>query len=206
MSTATQLIYTNGNVAIDTTNNQLTFNDSTGSEYGHVNGTELIFSRDGNYTFLQQDAHYTYIYDSIGNNTLTTYYDGLAPINSTILLSRSGYSNVLNQTKNETYLYDSDSSSVLHAHWESTNANNTLTLSRGAHNNILTQDATTTALSNSAGTAILTATTSAQTLLASSLTLSDTPSTTTKTDVAYVYVEGTDGKLKKVSLSTFLNW
>jgi len=239
MSTANQLIYTGGTVAIDTTGDVITLKNVSGTSVGVISNSQLSLSRNGHYV-LYQGVNDTYLYSADGYRLIYSHYDGSTMDNNTLTISRSGSIDVLNQSKTSMSVYDSTGSQILYAycdgntvnnililsrgsqndvlsqntydthisdstgsdfiyvHSETNTASNSIDISRGGNNDLLYQDATTTTLSNSAGTAILTATTSAQTLLASSLSLTSAPTTTT---AASVYVKGTDGKLKEITIA-----
>ncbi|MDR3706624.1 MAG: hypothetical protein P4L28_12055 [Paludibacteraceae bacterium] len=156
-------------------------------------------SRASQNKILTQDKNDTNLYDSNGTVILNAHYDESSVGNNTVTISRDGAYHVLYQDKSQTGLFDSNGDNFLSVITDSNNTgNNAVFLERPGENTILYQNATTTALFNSAGTEILTATTSAQTLLASSLSLASAPTTTT---AAAVYVKGTDGKLKEISIA-----
>jgi hypothetical protein len=167
--------------------------------YPDMTKNTFELSRCGNNKILTQDINDTKLYDSTGGTVLNLHYDGAAVENNTLTISRGGTYNVFYQDKSQTDLYDSNGDNYLIVTTDSNNTgNNTVTINRPGENRILFQNQTTTTLYNSQDTAILSVTTSTQTLLASALTLSSCPATTTGTDL---YIKAADGTMKTITIA-----
>jgi len=166
------------------------------------NGDNLLQSAITNGTGTQ----YNDVYLQAGGNIINAHYDSNHNENNSITISRCGNSDVLNQGTNETNLIDSNGYQVITAWYDgNTMANNTLTISRGGASDALTQTINDTKLISSYGSTFLTcnATSAADantnvTLKASNLTFDVCPAATT---ASAVYIKGTDGKLKTITLT-----
>lgn len=217
----TKLIYPASTAAIETSASQITLYNPAGSTVGVVSNTQVSLTRNGT-PFLSQTATDTKLADSNGNDIIGATFDSTNLSNNTITISRGGANTTLEQSSTSTTLYHSGGDVVLNYNLADTGAtiihtlnlyaygndclvvtcdendtnNCDLLLARAGHNNILYQDRLTTTLSDSNGQAVLSATTTTQTLRSDNLRLNNCPTATTGTAI---YVKGSDGLVKAIS-------
>jgi len=154
MSTANQLIYNSGAVAIDTTGDVITLKNLSGTSVGVISNSQLSLSRN-TVCVLSQNATDTILSDSAGSSFLTAQYDGSDLANNVLCLYR-GDQTLLSQNKNYTSLSDSHNDDIVCAYYDGTTiANNKITISRGNANDVLYQDKINTYLYNTQGNDIL---------------------------------------------------